>query len=128
MITVQMDARLTKEPETKTYGSEGKTLTSVSLATNTGFGDNKNTLFYNCTCFGKSGEAMAKYLNKGDQIFISGVPTQKKVDDKVYHGITINDWSFGAKVKGGSNDTGKDEQGGQTEGDGNPFSDDDIPF
>jgi len=128
MITIQMDARLTKEPESKSYGGEGKTLTSISLATNTGFGDNKKTLFYNCTCFGKAGEAMCKYLNKGDQIFITGVPTQQKVDNKIFHGITISDWTFGAKAKGGYNDVGKDEQEGTQDSSEYPISDADIPF
>jgi single-strand DNA-binding protein len=125
IVSVTIDGRLTKEPEVKSYGSDKK-LTSVSIASNTGFGDNKKTLYFNCTAFGKTGEAIAKYVNKGDQIIISGGISQNKKDDKIFWNIIINDFSFGQKKNDGvgrvSNVPDEPEHGD------NPFDDDDIPF
>jgi len=126
IVILTVSGRLTNEPKTREYGSEGKTLTSFNVASTVGFGDNKKTLFTNCTAFGKSGEAIAKYLNKGDGITVTGEPTQNKKDDKVYHGLTVSNWTFGPKKQGSSNTGGNDEPPRSEED--NPFSDDDIPY
>lgn len=117
---VVLSGRLTKDPEIVPYGSEGKTLTKFSIASSTGTKDKPQTIFNNCTCFGKYGEIITKFFNKGDQIFIIGVPTQSKsADGKYYYGVNVESWSFGQK-KGGANAAGEDFD--------NPFDSDSIPF
>jgi len=117
--------RLTKDAEVVPYGNEGKTLTRFSIASDTGTKDKPAVVFTNCTCFGKSGEAIAKYLKKGDQIFIEGVPTQKKVEDKYFYGVNISSWSFGQKKGGASNESSSEPPRSEED---NPFDDSDLPF
>lgn len=121
IVKLIADGRLIKDPVSRSYGESS--LATFTIACDTGWGDKKKTLFFNCTAFGKTGEAIVKFLKKGDSIFIAGTPTQNKKDDKVYHGVIVNEWSFGAKKRtnadGGSHDNDVNDS---------PFSDDDIPF
>lgn len=122
IISITIDGRLTKEPAQKSYG-EGKSLTAFSVACSTGFGDNKKTLFFDCSAFGKTGDAIAKYCNKGDQIIVQGTISQNKKDDKVYWNIRVSEFSFGQRKGDGTKSTDDNE----TPND-NPFNDDDIQF
>lgn len=115
------DGRFIKDPEQRSYGE--KTLCSFVVASDVGWGDSKRTLFFNCTAFGKIGEAIMKFFHKGDGIFITGTPTQNKKDDKVYHGVMVNEWSFGPKKQV---DTGRSEPGDDVND--SPFDDTEIPF
>lgn len=120
IVVLFIEGRITKDPELLQTAND-KTLCRVSVACDTGYGDYKSTLYFNCTAWGKTAEAIAQYCHKGDQIFIEGEPTQNKVDDKVYHGVNVKRFSFGAK-KGSSG------QQQSSHDDAPPFSDDDIPF
>jgi len=123
ILVICFSGRLTKDPEIVSYGSEGKTLTRFSVASGVGTKDKPQTVFNNCTCFGKYGETIGKYFKQGDQIFITGVPTQSKgTDNKVYHGVNVLSWSFGAKKNQHDSKTESQDQPD------NPFSAEDIPF
>ena len=69
--------RLTREPETKQTNS-GQSFTKFSLASNRAIynRDTKETKyeagFFECTCWGKGGEAIAKYAKKGARICVEG--------------------------------------------------------
>jgi len=105
ILVICFSGRLTKDPEIVPYGSEGKTLTKFSVASGVGVKDKPQTVFNNCTCFGKYGETIGKYFKQGDQIFITGVPTQSQKDGKYYHGVNVTSWSFGAKKGGTTNES-----------------------
>lgn len=63
--------RLTRDPEnvpTKT----GTSLVKFSLASDTGFGDNKKAMFIEVTCFGKTAEFVEKNFTKGKEILVEG--------------------------------------------------------
>jgi len=123
LVLYIFEGRLTKDPEKRTYGADNKTLATIDVASDVGYGDNKKTVYHRCTAFGKSAEAIINHLHKGDQIFIQGSPTQNKgTDGKVYHGVIINEWSFGSKKSGAV----KSESGSEPEA--NPFDDESIPF
>ncbi len=54
-----------------------------AIAINEGFGDKKRVYFINCVASGKTGEAIAKYFTKGQQILASGrLYTAKKDGEK----------------------------------------------
>ena len=126
LVKIFFEGRLIKDPEERTT-TNGKSITTFSVACDTGYGEYKSTLFFNCTAFAASGENIKKYFGKGDQIIIEGVPTQRKdKEGKVWHGVMVNGWSFGAKKKGDENSKGTTPQ--EEEDYNNPFSDDDIPF
>lgn len=69
--------RLTRDPESKSTNS-GQSFTKFSLASNRAIynRDTKETKyeagFFDCTCWGKGGEAIAKYAKKGARICVEG--------------------------------------------------------
>ena len=69
IITV-LDARLSKDPVTKTVGTTE--LTEFSIATDEGFGDKKVTTWLDCKVWGARAKTAAEYLKKGDKIAVSG--------------------------------------------------------
>lgn len=77
--------RLTRDAETKTTPS-GTTVTGFSIAVGYTYlsnGEKKDqTSFFNCTAWGKTGEAIAQYVKKGHRIGIEGRLQQQTWDDK----------------------------------------------
>ena len=63
--------RLGKDPEIKQTKS-GSNMCSMSVAVDSGFGNNKTTTWYRVSAFGKNAEGSAKYLKKGSLICASG--------------------------------------------------------
>lgn len=63
---------ITKDLDSLRFTSSGTAVTQFTLAVNYGYGDNKKTLFIQCTVFGKSAEACDKYLSKGSQVLVEG--------------------------------------------------------
>ena len=63
--------RLGRDPEIKQTKS-GSNMCSMSVAVDSGFGNNKTTTWYRVSAFGKNAESSAKYLKKGSLICASG--------------------------------------------------------
>lgn len=96
---VNILGRLTRDPESREAGST--TVTSFSLASNSGWGDNKTTTFFDCSCFGKRGEALQKHADKGTQLWVSGDLstrswTGKDGVERSSINVRIDDWHFTA--------------------------------
>lgn len=64
--------RLTRNAEVLTVGAKGTSLTKFAIANNTGFGQYAKTSFFNVQIWGKVGEAVAQYLQKGKQVAVTG--------------------------------------------------------
>ena len=79
--------RLGKDAETREAGST--TVTSFSIANNVGFGDKKQTMWYDCSLWGKQGERMAQYLKKGTMVFVSGEFSEREYKDKIYKQLEV---------------------------------------
>ncbi len=89
MNNVNLVGRVTRDIELK-YGQSGSAYTKFSLAVNRmkkGECD-----FINCTAFGKTAELIAKYVNKGGQLAVSGSINVNKHEDKSY--TTVNVFSI----------------------------------
>ncbi len=69
---VILTGRLGAAPETREVGDT--TVTSFSLATDTGWGDNKKTMWSRINVWGAQGQACQKYLNKGSILLVEGEP------------------------------------------------------
>ena len=63
--------RLGKDPEVKTT-SGGKSVATFSVATDSGYGDNKKTEWHNVVAWEKTADAVGQYLSKGSLVFIVG--------------------------------------------------------
>ena len=70
MISIQIIGRATHDIELK-YGQSGSAFCNFRLAGTTKRSD-ETAVFLNCTAFGKSAEAIAKYVHKGDRLLVLG--------------------------------------------------------
>lgn len=91
---------LTADPEQRTTPN-GRELTSFTIAVNTrtGAGREENTTFYRCTMWGNRGEAIAKYVSKGQQLLVSGALSARSYQTKdgterQSLEINVDDFSF----------------------------------
>tara|TARA_R100001594_G_scaffold71251_2_gene105828 strand:+ start:3551 stop:3838 length:288 start_codon:yes stop_codon:yes gene_type:complete len=71
------------------------------MASNSGWGDNKTTTYFDCACFGKRGESLQKYATKGKQLWISGDLSTRSYQsrdgvDKMSLNVKVDDWHFTA--------------------------------
>ena len=62
--------------------SGGDSVVSFSVAVKSGYGDKAQTTWANCAMFGKRGEAVLKYLTKGQLVGVSGEATLRKYTRK----------------------------------------------
>lgn len=67
MLTISGIGRLGQEPKMQ-YTPAGTAVTNISVATECGFGDKKETVWVNLSGFGNQAEALNKYLAKGKRI------------------------------------------------------------
>lgn len=82
----QLVGNLTRDPETKALPS-GINVTSFSLATNRTWKDANGQKqeavdFHNVVFFGKAGDIIAQYCQKGSQLYVEGRLTTRSWDDK----------------------------------------------
>lgn len=72
---VMLIGRLTRDPEQRSFAS-GNALVEFGLAVNRVFNVNgekrEETTFVDITCWGPSGDAIMRYMKKGEQIFVEG--------------------------------------------------------
>lgn len=78
---------LTADPETRLIGEKDTTVFDGSLAINRSYKDKEGRKvedvdFIPFTAFGKAAEILAKYLQKGDSVLLSGPMRQDKWEDK----------------------------------------------
>src|SRR5574343_231594 len=64
------------------YTQGGDSIVSFSVAVKSGFGDKAVTTWVRCTMFGKRGESVLPYLNKGQLVGVSVEFSARKWDDK----------------------------------------------
>lgn len=105
---LQIIGRVTRQPELKTFDS-GAVLTSFSIATNNIYKNKagekvEETEFHNITAFGKVAETIAKYVIKGQELYVCGrikTNTYEKEGQKHYSTkVILETFQFGAKPKG----------------------------
>jgi single-strand DNA-binding protein len=62
------------------YLNNGDPICNFSVADSQG--RDKGTIWWNCTLFGKRGEALAQYLTKGQSVTVVGSVTEREWQDK----------------------------------------------
>ena len=68
---VVLIGRVGRNVEVKT-SKGGNSFCRITVATNSGFGDNKRTDWHNVVAFGKTADACGKYVQKGSLIHVEG--------------------------------------------------------
>ena len=62
--------------------SRGDTMATVSLATNSGYGDNEKTDWHRVKFFGKIADTVNEYVKKGQELYVEGRISYSKYTDK----------------------------------------------
>lgn len=78
--------------------------------------------WYDCSIWGKRGEALERHIVKGTKLTLQGRPTAREHEGKVYMGITVDNLTFMGKPQGGQREEQRDSYGSGL------GIDDDIPF
>lgn len=72
-----------KDAQHKTT-QNGKEFCSFSVAVNTGYGDNKQTTWWDVTRWGKGADKLADMLSKGTKVTVIGEVSTREHDGKTY--------------------------------------------
>lgn len=148
---IMLIGRLGNDPEMR-YSQNGKAITKFRIATDSGWGENKQTDWHAVVCFDKTAESCAKYLVKGRQVFVEGRVSYRKwdKDDGTTQWFTeiiardvrfLSDGSSGSRNYSGGADTrdrggnfadppntAKNQGAKPDNGFADGFADSDIPF
>ncbi len=92
MISITLAGRLGKNAETRQAGNS--TVTGFSVAGDTGFGDRKQSHWFECSLWGKRGEAMQQYLQKGQEVVVIGEYSEREYNGKQYKELNVLDVKF----------------------------------
>lgn len=105
-------------------------------------GNKRDSTWFDCTVWGKRAESLERYITKGSKLVVTGRPTARHHEGKVYMGVSVNDLTFmgggqdrddnsGGSGGGYGNDQGGGyggSSGGGYDGGGRSDLDDEIPF
>jgi single-strand DNA-binding protein len=128
--------RLGRDPEMR-YTTEGKAVTSFSVAFEEGYGDRKHTCWLKCNAFGKQAEIIAKYCGKGSGILVEGRLKLDQWEDKKTGekrsrlGVVLENFTFiGGKSQGGEEggSAPRSRGGNDTPAPSGDHGGDDVPF
>ena len=73
--------RAGKDPEARETG-KGEAVANISLATNSGYGDNEKTDWHRVTFFGKLANTVIDYVKKGQELYVEGRISYSKYTGK----------------------------------------------
>ncbi|WDS36195.1 single-stranded DNA-binding protein [Pseudoxanthomonas sp.] len=123
------------------YTQAGKAVTGWALAVDKGFGDNKQTIWIDCSLWGERGEKLASMILKGDRLGVTGELGTREHDGKTYVTLDVRDVTLLGEKRDGQqgNTSSSGARGGapqrqrpapatQQPAPMDDFSDDDIPF
>lgn len=111
--------RLTRDPEVS-YAPSGMAVCKFTIATSKKVKGEDVPSFHRCTAFDKRGEAIGKYVSKGQQLYVEGElqygQYEKDGITRYTTDIIVNQFSFvGSKQDNGQN---QNQQGGYQQNQG----------
>ena len=130
MKNVTIAGNVGRDAVTRTTGN-GDKVTSWSVAVEERNGQDKRSLWFDCTLWGKRGESLCQYLTKGGKVAVSGELSTREHDGKTY--LTVR--AEQVTLLGGKSDDSQRQERGQSQGGqsgygagGRPDLSDEIPF
>jgi single-strand DNA-binding protein len=69
----------------------GDKVAGFSVAVSEGFGDNRRTLYFDCSIWGKRAETLAPMLTKGGKVCVSGDLSTREHEGKTYLTLRANE-------------------------------------
>lgn len=128
--SITLSSILSRDPEMR-HLPNGTAVTKFSMPDSIKRGGEETTTWWNCTAFGKLGETINSYCQKGSSICVTGKPsirqyTTKDGETKFSADINVSSFDFnpGTKKQDEPRQEPKQEARKQQEAD----FDDDIPF
>lgn len=82
--------RIGKDAVTRFTGG-GKPVTGWSLAIDRGFGEQKQTVWLDCSWWGERGQKVAEHIKKGDRLGVVGEIGTREHDGKTYVTLDVRD-------------------------------------
>ncbi len=73
------------------HTQSGTAVAGFAVAAKAGFGDNEQTIWVDCSLFGKRAESIAPHLVKGQQVVVSGEMGTREHEGKTYVTLRAND-------------------------------------
>lgn len=126
--------RLGKDAVTR-HTQGGKSVTGFSAAFDDGWGENKKTIWLDCSGWGERYERVAQYLVKGAQVVVEGNIGTREHEGKTYITLTLSDLKLaGGKQEGQQEHPAQQrqpqrQQAAPSERDAfDDFDDSEIPF
>ena len=111
MINVTVAGRLGKDAELRQ--ASNSQVCSFSVAGDTGFGDRKQSHWFNCSLWGNQGAALQQYLRKGQQVTVIGEYSEREYEGKQYKELRVNS----IELQGGGQSQNQPPQNNQS----NPY-------
>lgn len=116
--------RIGKDAVTR-YTQAGKPVTGWSLAVDKGWGQNKQTIWLDCSAWGERYEKLSQYIVKGSQLGVTGELGTREYEGKTYVTLDVRD----VTLLGGRDPQQAPQQSAPAGGfGGGGDMDDDIPF
>jgi len=125
MKSLTIAGNIGKDAVTRTTQG-GDKVTSWSVAVEERKGQDKRTLWFDCTLWGQRGESLAQYLTKGGRVAVSGELSTREHEGKTYLTLRAEQVTLlGSKPDGDRQERGETkDQSSQQRND----MDDEIPF
>jgi single-strand DNA-binding protein len=114
------------------HPQNGDAVLNFSIAVDNGKdrdGNSRAPTWYDCSLWGKRGEALEKHILKGTKLTVSGRPSVRVHEGKAYLGITIDQLTFmGSSGRSDEQGERRESKPQQSQGNMAPDDDSDIPF
>jgi single-strand DNA-binding protein len=112
------------------YTQAGKAVTGWALAVDRGWGDQKQTVWLDCSWWGERGTKVSDFIKKGDRLAVTGELGTREHEGKVHVTLDIRDVTLlGGKPEGQQPARQAPPKGRATPPDSyDDFGDSEIPF
>ena len=90
MKQVTIAGRITRDATLRNTQNNDAVL-GFSVAVDDGWGQNKRTLFFECSLWGKRGQALSQHLSKGTPVTVAGDLSTREYEGKTYLTIRVNE-------------------------------------
>lgn len=87
MKNITIAGRLGKDANLRDAG--GTDVLGFSVAVDDGYGDNKRTLWFDCSVWGKRAAALAPHLTKGSAVAVAGDLSTREHDGKTHLTVRV---------------------------------------
>lgn len=121
----------TGKPGTLRNTDKGDAVLSFSLAVDDGYGENKTTMWFDCSLWGKRAASLEPHINKGTAMTVVGDLGRREHEGKTYLTVRVSELT----LQGGEKPTAKqdrstsyDRDDSRTTGSTSRDLDDEIPF